>query len=518
MEYLLGLDIGSTHLKAGLFTVDGRQFAVEKTGTKTHRLGEGEAIYEPVEIWKSVSALIRKLTASLAAGDRIISVAVASMGEAGLLLDANGRSLTPVISWFDSRGREMAEDWAATFGEARTFAITGLNIDYIYSLLKILWLKRHQPQVLAGAHKWLCMADFIYYKLSGEYCTDYSIASRTMVFDITNRAWSKEILEAAELESSLFPSAYRGGTQVGVVSETAAQETGLTPGTPVVTGGHDHICGAFAVGAFGPGKVLDSSGTAESVVAAFRELPTLKQELFKGFNVGCHVTDTYYLQGGINASGLSIEWFKDEFGKSEKLAAEASGVNAYEALMTEAAESSAGAKGIIFVPHLRGAAPPYRDRHSRAAFLGIRDYHRRGDFIRAVLEGLAFEFVLMLDEMEKILDLAVSEVLVTGGGTRNHLWMEIKAAASGRTIAVPAVEEATLLGAALLGGIGAGVYRDADEAVAATHKCSKAYRPDPELSHAYRLPLETYRRIIPLAREINQRIRQARIDLSPPQT
>ncbi|NMB47177.1 MAG: hypothetical protein GX998_12335 [Firmicutes bacterium] len=504
MGYLLGLDIGTTHLKAGIFTEQGEPVIVKLASTPVLNLGAGRAIYDPGQLWVKVSGLLREVTSQLEPGTQILSVAIASMGEAGLLLDTDGEPLTPIIAWFDSRGKDVIDKWAHCFGVERTLSITGLIPDYIYSLMKLLWLNQHEPELVSGAHKWLCMMDYIIYKLTGEFATDYSIASRTMLFDITLRAWSPEIAEFANLDIELLPRAYPGGTVVGQVTEVASYSTGLEKGIPVCTGGHDHICGAFAVGVFEPGNALDSLGTAESLVAAYKDIPTLKPQVVKGFGIGCHVVrNAYYLLGSINASGLSVDWFKDEFGSMLQSSAAKKGVSIYEVLLEEARQSPPGTKGLMFVPHMRGAGPPNPDPHSRGAFVGIRDYHERKDFLRAILEGLSCEFALALRESEDALGLAVSKIQAIGGGTKNQLWMEIKAAMLDKPIEIPAVQESTLLGAALLGGLGAGVYRDAHEALSETYRVLHTYEPEQRLVRQYADIYEAYCQIMPLVREIS---------------
>ena len=504
MEYLIGLDIGTTHLKGGAFTITGEPVVVKLTGTPVLDLGEGRAVYDPDVLWESVSGLLRQVTNELPPGAKVLAIAVASMGEAGLLLDAKGEPLTPIIAWHDSRGREMVNDWIHSFGAERVFSISGLSPDYIYSLMKLLWLKRWEPELLVKAHKWLCMMDYIIYRLTGEFATDYSIASRTMLFDIHRRDWSPEVAEFAELDINLFPTAYQGGTVVGEVTGMASSSTGLAKGVPVCTGGHDHICGAFATGVFEPGRALDSLGTAESLVMAYSEIPELNLETAKGFGLGCHVVgNSYYLLGGINSSGLSIEWFKNEFGVKEQWLAKDRGVSIYDVLVEAARESPVGARDLMFIPHMRGAGPPSPDPHSRASFLGIGDYHQRKDCLRAVLEGLALEFAFVLRGSEELLGFTVPKLHAIGGGTKNRLLMEIKAAVLDKPIEVPLVQESTLLGAALLGGLGVGVYDDEHDALSQTYRVLCLYEPVPHLVHKYAVLYEKYCQVMPLARQIS---------------
>lgn len=500
MDLLMGIDMGTTHIKVATFDLQGNLHTLEMTRTNTKALGEGRAVYNPEETWASVVALIRKTTAQLVPEDKILSISVASMGEAGLLLDQAGRPLTPIISWFDGRGKEVMDSWFAEISPEECFAITGLNKNYIYSLFKLLWLKEYQPEVYGKAKKWLCMPDYIYFRLTGEFATDYSIASRTMLFDIRKRAWSKKLLELAEIDLSLLPPAYQGGTVIEEVSSKVCELTGLSGKIPVAVGGHDHICGTLAANVIEPRKVLNSSGTAETMNAVFHDLPQLDMDTFSGFNVGCHVVpELYYLQGSADSSGISIEWFLDQFCKTpdgKRLA--------YGEMVTKAREAPPGSQGLFYIPHLRGGGPPVLAPYSKASFLGIRDYHTQSDLLRSIHEGLCCEVAGMLKTMEQVLDLEFDYIYAIGGGTKNELWMEIKSAVTNKSIEIPKVQEATLLGAALLGGVGAGVYADHLEAAQATYQFSHVYQPDPKLMEKYREVYQTYQEILPLVRKISQ--------------
>lgn len=502
MDLLMGIDMGTTHIKVATFDLQGNLHTLEMSRTNTKSLGEGKAVYEPEEIWDSVVALLRRTAEQLAPCDRVLSISVASMGEAGLLLDAEHRPLTPIFSWFDVRGKEPMEEWYRQISPEECFAITGLNYNYIYSLFKLLWIKQNQPEVYGQAVKWLCMPDYIYFRLTGEFATDYSIASRTMLFDIRQREWSQTLLDLAGIDRNLLPPAYQGGTVIGEVSREVCELTGLTGKISVAVGGHDHICGTLAANVIEPGKVMNSSGTAETLNAVFTNLPPLSTDTFSGFNVGCHVVPgLYYLQGEIVSSGVSVEWFLDKF-----CCADDGTRMSYGEMERRARLAPPGSQGLFFIPHLRGGSPPVPAPFSKGCFLGIRDYHTKDDFLRAIHEGLCCEVAGILKSMESVLGLEFQSIHAIGGGTKNELWMEIKSAAAAKPIEIPQVQESTLLGAALLGGVGAGVYSDHYKAARVTYRPSRVFQPEPELVEKCREITATYQRILPLAREISSAI------------
>ncbi len=223
--------------------------------------------------------------------------------------------------------------------------------------------------------------------------------------------------------------------------------------------------------------------------------PNVDMSSMRGFNVGCHVVPgCHYIHGGVDSGGISFEWYRERF--------EAGGD--YTTLIEQAQRSPAGAQGMFFVPHLRGGSPPVRDPYSKAGFVGVRDFHTKADFIRSIHEGLACEVTQILRTMEGVLGVQFSEIHAIGGGTKNPLWMEIKSNVSGKPINIPEIREATLLGAALLGGVGAGVYGSYTEAVEAAHRIEKRYLPDAQLKEVYREIYRKYTAISPLLREISR--------------
>lgn len=301
---------------------------------------------------------------------------------------------------------------------------------------------------------------------------DYSIASRTMMLDVRTRTWSEEILDHAKIPLEILPKTVPSGTLAGRVTAAAAQQCGLGEGTPVFTGGHDHICGALGAGVVEPGTVLDSSGTCEEILIAAKTLKECSELSRMGFNAGFHVVpDRYYLSGGIPASGAAVDWFRREFSGNS--------------------ESIPGAKGLLFLPHLRGSSSPQRDKDSRGAFIGIRDTHRWGDFMQAVYEGVAFELRVCAEQLLR--GDQPRRVVSIGGGTKDSHWMQVKADVLNSKIEVPSVQECTAFGVALLAGVGAGIYQDPRDAARQTYRVGKTVTPRQETRALYDQLFQDYR-------------------------
>lgn len=269
-------------------------------------------------------------------------------------------------------------------------------------------------------------------------------------------------------------------------------------GTPVSLGGHDHVCGAFAATVIEPGVILDSMGTSESFISVMPSLSQLSLMEYKGFNVGHHVIPgVYYLQGGASSNGVSVEWFLDTFYRARGVS------EPYEELVTQALKSPVGASGLFFIPHLRGAGPPVRNPLSKGSFMGIRDFHTQADFARSVLEGVAFEGLRVMQGMESVQGQVFHKVRAIGGGTRNTLWMEIKSNLIQGVVEVPMVQEATLLGAALLGALGAKIYSNPRQAVEMTYKVGSVYRANPDVAGDYKRLYSVYLEILPKVQQLS---------------
>ncbi len=464
---LVGIDMGSTSIKAVAYEPNGKAVARASMPSAIHYPQPGWAYYDPDELWSQAVQVLREVTAAVDDPRRIRGLAVASVGEAGVPLDEHGEPTYHFIAWFDQRTLKQQSFFERTIGEDRCFEITGLSIAPIFSLNKLLWIKENQPEAWSRTRRWLHVADFIAYRLSGGQATDWSLASRTMAFDIRKREWNDEMLDVAGIDREIFAEAVPSGAAVGRVSAESARATGLPEGATVAAGGQDHVCGAFAAGVTKPGTVLDSLGTAEAIFVAVDQPlsdPNLGRQ---GYSQGAHVAaGHYYVYGGVYTSGASINWWKDILRED------------HDAMIAEAAAAPAGSLGVGFLPHLRMGNPPHMDARSRGSFVGLTADVQRGTLTRAVFEGLAYEAKATLEPLLKFASLvSTGDITMIGGGTRNELLTKIKASVFDARINLVDLEEATSLGAAILGGLGAGVYRDVAEALETVQSTARVVAP-----------------------------------------
>ena len=475
---LVGVDAGTTNTKAVVFDSTGHVVAQASKPTPIHYPRAEWAEYEGETLWQVTAAALRAALAQVGDPNRVQGIAFASMAETAVPLDREGRATGPAIAWFDKRSRAEIELIAERVGHERLFAITGLAPEPIFGLGKLLWHRRHRTDEFARTTKWLNVADYLAWRLSGEMATDFSLACRTLALDLGQRRWSDEILKAVAVKPSLMAPLVPNGTAVGRVSADGAAATGLPRHCVIAAGGHDHIVGAVASDAMRPGVLLSSTGTTEANLMCVAQ-PSVDPSLGRaGYSQGiCYVdTPVYYVLGGLFTAGGAIDWFKRNM---------ADGAD-YATLVAEATATPAGSQGAVFLPHLRLGTAPSPNALARGAFLGLSTDVTRGDLFRAVLEGIAADSRRCAEGMLPLIPAAPPDAIrVIGGLTRNPLYMAIKAAMLNRPITVVDLADSVCAGAAMLAGIGAEVYSSQAAAVAAMRGSEQEVAPEPLWAEHY---------------------------------
>ena len=509
MDYLAGIDLGSTTLKCVIYDLAGSVVASGTRPTERFKPYPNHpewTVWQPEQIWGGAAAAMKEAVAQIDDPQHIKAVAVTGMGMDGVPVDEQGNWLYPFISWHDPRTEAQLLWWKRHIGEYKSFSIGGGTLWRFNTALRLLWMAEHEPEILARTDKWLLIEDYLNFMLCGRRATDYTMASCTLLFDQHERDWSQEILSLAGIERRLLCDPYPSGTLLGEVTDKAAEATGLAVGTPVVLGGHDYLCSALPVGAFSSGVVLDVTGTWEIVLAAI-PAPILTPEVQKlGVTVETHVAqDTYAVWGGAVASDM-LEWYRKEYGfKAQNQAQKEGGVD-WDYLMAEAAASPAGARGVMFLPHMSAAGCPVVDARSLGAFVGLSNFAHSGDMLRAIIEGLDYQVLDIITALKSGLKIDPDRLIVVGGATRNQFWMQNKADIAGLPIEVPEVEEATPLGAAILAGIGIGLYRNEQDAFERVYKPGKIYHPNPQLAAKYSEWFNIYKQLYPVVAPVSHQL------------
>jgi len=502
----IGIDIGTTNIKGILLHPEGKKITSVSLPTRIHYQGTEIADFHPQEIWEDVQTIITELSTLCSTPERIKAISFASFGESGLLVNENGDPLAPSIAWFDHRSNAIMEAWRKNVDDYEFYQTTGMRVSGISSLAKILWEKENRYPAYRKAKKWLFVPSYIIFKLTGEYVTEYSIASRSALFDIRQRRWSENVAGMADIPIDLLPSVMPSGTPVGEISNKVAAALGLRRNTLIVLGGHDHPCGAFSAGLRREGEIVNSSGTVDAVYALIDPARIDRSFLEAGVNFGCHVSEgKTYLMGGILTAGILVDWFIDNFYIKKDETKE----KVYEFLVRDAGDSPVGSNGVVILPHLRGACTSHDDPESKGTILGLRTTHNYRDIARAVFEGLSFELRQVLDKYSDLTGDPYPEVKCIGGGSKNRFWVQLKADVTGRKMIVDNIQENASFGAAILAGIGAGIYPNADRAFETIKRIEAVYRPNSEHSTIYnQLYDKVYRNLYDHLRGVNHDIEE----------
>jgi xylulokinase len=485
----LGLDVGTSGVKAVLVAADGDVIATATTALALSTPRPGWAEQDPDAWWQASVASIQGVR-QRHPGARVASVGISGQMHSSVFLDARGKVIRPALLWCDGRTTaECREIEVRVGGEERLRDLAANPALEGFTLPKVLWLRNHEPAAFARLATVLLAKDYIRYQLTGELATEPSDASATLMFDTVRRRWSAEILDAVGLRESIVPRVGGSSEVLGCVNDGGSQATGLPTGTPVVGGGADNACGAAGVGVVAAGEAVASWGTSGTVLAPMAAPlvdPQMRAHTF------CHVApDLWYMMGVVLSAGGAFAWYREQFAR--ELAGDPDG---HEKLATEATNIPRGADGVTFLPYLQGERTPHRNASARAAFLGMSLAHSRAHLTRAVLEGVSFALRDSLTILES-LGMRPAELLLTGGGARSALLRQLQAEVFGVPVMTVNREEGPAYGAALLAAVGVGAFADLATAARATLVRSHAFTPTSDAHLAYDEPYarfqESYR-------------------------
>lgn len=453
MRVLLGLDVGTSGARAVAVGEDGT-LAAEATAPfelLTPRPGWSEQ--RPEDWWEASATVLAAAAAQVAqAGGEIAGLGLTGQMHGAVFLDAADAVIRPALLWNDQRTARQAERITAIIGAERLVRAAGNPSMTGFQAPKLLWLADEEPAHHARIATVLLPKDYIRLRLTGDKATDLSDASGTLLLDVEHRRWSDEILDALEIPRAWLPETFEGTEPTGVLRDAVADELGLPRGLPVAAGGGDNAAAAVGVGVTSEGLVLSSIGTSGVVFAhrdAFSVDPSGRIHAF------CHAIPGAYHHMAVSLSaGGSLRWWRDVAG----------GGDGFDALVAEAAEIPPGAEGLLFLPYLTGERTPHLDPEARGGFVGLTIRHTRAHMTRAVMEGVVLALRDGLAIMRG-LGLEDDALRAVGGGSRSPLWLSLQADVYGRPIRRTQVDEGPAYGAALLGGVAAGVFADAGEAV-----------------------------------------------------
>ncbi len=491
MSYM-GLDVGQTGCRAIIFDENGTQraFSYREYPTPAPEKGWAELESEGV---KNSCFTVMKDAQQQCPSDPVLGLGISTQGEAFTPVGPRGECLANAMITFDTRATAIAERWSNTFGIKKLYQITGHTAHPMFSLFKLLWLKNHRPEIFDKAVKFLCFEDFIQHSLGVEPHISWSLAGRTMLFNIRKHRWEDELLEASGLSTAKLAVPVPSGEKVGAISPSIARDLGFVEHVIVVTGGHDQPLGALGAGVITPDLAMYATGTSECITPAF-EKPVLNDSLMRN-NLctydhairGMYTTVAFSLTGG-----NILKWFRDVWGKPEADAASASGRDVYEILLENIGDSPSG---LLVLPYFTPSGTPYFDTEVPGAVIGLRLSTKREQVLRALLEGVAFEMRLNLDILERS-HIIIEELRAIGGGARSKIWTQLKADVLNKPITTVKETEAACFAAAML-ACAKRTGEPLDSIVGRWVKTGEIIEPKEKNASFYTSQFESYKKLYP---------------------
>lgn len=484
---LAGLDIGTTGCKLSAFRPNGtlvgsvyREYPVQRS----HSAHEVDA----AAIWAAVQELIAESERRFPG---IAGIGITSFGESFVLLDENDVPLLPVMLYTDPRGEEQAARLRAQLGKETLIEITGLSPHSMYSLPKLMWVKENLPEVYAKTKRIFLMEDYIIYLLTGTVQIDYSLATRTMAFDIRNLCWSEEVFSVAGIDPKLLSRPVPTGTSAGQIKKELTEKLGLWEGAIAVSVSHDQVAAAIGSGVFDESRTVDGAGTVQCMTPVFSSYDEAKMaehnySIVPFIKKGSFVTYAFSYTGG-----ALVKWFVDNLAQDAVREAKDQGISVYDLL--EGAGDGVPT-GILVLPHFAGAATPTMDGGSKGAIVGLTLSHSQKDLYRAVMEGVCYEMRLN-QELLSGCGVAIAPLHATGGGAKSRVWMQMKADVLNVPVMALTTSEAGATGSAMLVGVALGVYPDLEAAAERMVKVREVFRPRPEAHEQYEAVYQRYKKL-----------------------
>jgi xylulokinase len=493
---LLGIDVGTGGTRAVVVDEKGSvvgSATAEHTPFSSPRTGWAEQ--DPRDWWRAaIQAIHGVLDQPEIRAEEIVGVGFSGQMHGSTLLDERDEVLRPALIWCDQRTADQCRAITERVGAGQLIEHTSNPALTGFTLPKMLWVRDHEPDIWARVRSVLLPKDYVRLQMTGEKATDVADASGTLLFDVANRRWSEAMLDALEIDRACLPAVFESPEITGSVSMVGAAATGLRAGTPVVAGAGDQAAGAVGMGIVRAGTVSATIGTS-GVVFAATDRPSLDPR--GRLHTFCHaIPGRWHVMGVTQAAGLSLRWFRDQFGAGID-----DGSDSYEQLTSEAARAPAGAEGALWAPYLMGERTPHLDPDARGALVGLTASHTRAHIIRAILEGVAFSLRDTFEIFREI-NVPVETVRLGGGGARSLLWRQIQADVYGHEVEILKAEEGAAYGAALLGGVGCGVWPSVDAACATVVRGADRISPDPANQSVLDKQYQAFRRLYPALRGV----------------
>jgi len=505
MSYMMGIDVGTTGTRAVVVRPDGHVVGAATGDHQPMRMPKpGWAEQDPADWWQAAIVAVRAALANAGLkGADIAAIGLSGQMHGVVLLDQTYAVIRPALIWCDQRSQAQCDWITAQVGSERLIQLVSNPALTGFSAPKLLWVRDNEPENYARAAHFLLPKDFVRFRLTGEFATEVSDASGTLLFDVTNRRWSSEMLGALEVDSKLLPRAYESPEITGQITRETALVTGLKAGTPVVGGGGDQASSAVGNGIVLPGLTSATLGTS-GVIFTYTEAPKLDPR--GRIHTFCHaVPGKWHVMGVTQGAGLSLRWFREHFGESEAWYARQTDVDSYDLIIKEAEKIPPGSEGLLWLPYLMGERTPHLDAQARGMWFGLTAAHTRAHLIRSILEGVAFSLRDSLEIFQE-LEIPVKQIRASGGGSRSFLWRQIQADIYGKELVTLRTAEGSAFGAALLAGVGAKIYASVQESAREAIQIRERMTPQATNVRRYDKQYQIYRSLYPAVRELAHKL------------
>lgn len=493
--YVLGIDVGTSGTRALVIDQGGRIVA---SATEDHAAFSspkiGWAEQNPEDWWRACGIAVKKaLSDGSIASDQIACVGFSGQMHGAVMLDAQDRVVRPALIWCDVRTQKQCDDLTQKIGAEKLIQLTCNPALTNFTVTKFLWVQENEPENWKRVRAVMLPKDYVRFRLTGERATDMADASGTLMLDVTNRSWSSEVLSATGIDQVLLPALFESSDVCGKVSEAGAKAAGLKAGTPVVAGAGDQAAGATGMGIVIPGAVSATIGTS-GVVFAATDRPALDPQ--GRLHTFCHaISGRWHVMGVTQSAGLSLRWFRDNFGTQGEAG------DPYERLSAEAATVPPGSDDLLWTPYLMGERTPHLDANARAALVGLTASHTRAHIVRAILEGVAYSLKDSFTIFEAM-KVPVQTIRLGGGGARSPLWRQIQADVYNHEVEIVEAEEGAAYGAAILAAVGAKVWPSVDAACEAIVRVATRVAPQTKDAKTMQRNYAAYRKVYPATKAI----------------
>jgi glycerol kinase len=478
---ILCIDIGTTGCHAVIFDEKGQQISRSYQEYKSIYLPCRWIDHDPKTWLQAVKKTVKEAVKKIEYDKNCISaVAVTSQRATVIPVDKKGNPLDNAILWQDKRAIEETQHLINEYGTEKIYNITGLRVDPYFTLPKLLWIKKNKTEIYNHSFVFLPVQDFIIHFLTGEFKTDWTQASRTMLFNIDELRWDKDLIKSVGIDFNKLPEAVPPGSMIGLVNHVASDELGLPKGIPVITAGGDQQCAAIGLGVIKPGILEVSTGTGSFVLAnSDKPVKDFNQRIICSAS---SIAGKWVLEAGIFTTGTIYRWFRDNIGLISVKNHKKSGINAYQIMDAEAEKEPLGANGLLLIPHFAASAAPYWNPEARGVLFGLSLSHKPSSIIRAILEGIAFEIQKNITIMESYTD-QIKEVRISGGITKSELFNQIQADIYGKIVVKTECNEASALGAAVVAATTTGLYNNINSAVDNMVNLNNLSRKEPNIEN-----------------------------------